>query len=53
MRSFVLQGPKTWTYLQERIAKKNAPIKSSQRVFSNKEMDKAWNRFKMEAVKAG
>jgi hypothetical protein len=33
-RSFVLRGPDTFTYLQDIIAKKKAPMKSSQRALS-------------------
>jgi len=43
----------TWTYSQDRITKKKAPMNRSPKVLSN--VDKAiwWRRLKMDAVKAG
>jgi len=40
VRSFVLQGPVTLMYSQERIAKKNAPINNSHNALSLGEIDK-------------
>jgi hypothetical protein len=51
--SLVRRGPVTWTYSQDRIAKKKAPMNRSPKVLSK--VDKAiwWRRLKMQAVKAG
>jgi len=48
--SLVFLGPFTFTYSQERMAKKNAPMKSSQSALSIGEMDSSWNLRRTDPV---
>jgi hypothetical protein len=50
--SLVFRGPETLTYLQDCVAKKNAPVKSSQIALSNWEKAVLWNVLRIEAVMA-
>jgi hypothetical protein len=52
VRSLVVLGPETCTYLKDLIAKKNASMNSSHRPLSKEDRAMLWNILKMEAVRA-